>query len=717
MKDLKGYLKPYWGYVVIIVMLLFCQAMVDLNLPNLMSRMVNVGIQHSGIETNAPEAISTQTLEQLLGFASDEDRAAIEAAYPTADRSTMESGEWNKFVRKWPAAAQESVSYLKTDSKQENQAVEEAFSRTSYAMARLKKEQGEAQPTEEQLKNAQIAASAAPETLLTQTSAVFIQEAYRQLDADLGSIQTRYLLRVGAQMLLLTVILVSCAASNRFFGGRLGTGVARDLRRDIFARVTSFTNNEFDRFGTASLITRSTNDVMQIQGLLIMGLRVMCYAPILGIGGIIMALNKNAGMAWIIALAAIIIFGVIAILFSIALPRFKKMQKLVDKLNQVSRENLSGMMVVRAFSTQKFEEERFAKANRSLADNNLGVYRAMATMSPVMTLVLNGVSLLIVWVGGHRIAASTMQVGDMMAFIQYSAQIIRSFLMISMLFVNVTRAVVSGNRIAEVLRTESSVQDPEQPDHLPEKVKGEICFEDVAFRYEGADENVLEHISFTAKPGETTAFIGSTGSGKSTLVNLIPRFYDVAEGRITLDGVDIRKIPQKELRNVIGYVPQKGILFSGDIASNLRIGDENATDAQLHSAVETAQASEFVDRLPDGLATEISQGGTNVSGGQRQRLSIARALVKNAPVYIFDDTFSALDFKTDAKLRAALRQYTKKSAMLVVAQRVSTIMHAEQIVVLDEGRIVGIGTHKELLEHCKTYREIAQSQLSKEELA
>ena len=717
MKDLKGYLKPYWGYVVIIVMLLFCQAMVDLNLPNLMSRMVNVGIQHSGIEETAPDAISTQTLEQLLGFASDEDRATIEAAYPTADRSTMESGEWNKFVRKWPAAAQESVSYLKTDSKQETQAVEEAFSRTSYAMARLKKEQGEAQPTEEQLKNAQIAASAAPETLLTQTSAVFIQEAYRQLDADLGSIQTRYLLRVGAQMLLLTVILVSCAASNRFFGGRLGTGVARDLRRDIFARVTGFTNNEFDRFGTASLITRSTNDVMQIQGLLIMGLRVMCYAPILGIGGIIMALNKNAGMAWIIALAAIIIFGVIAILFSIALPRFKKMQKLVDKLNQVSRENLSGMMVVRAFSTQKFEEERFAKANRSLADNNLGVYRAMATMSPVMTLVLNGVSLLIVWVGGHRIAASTMQVGDMMAFIQYSAQIIRSFLMISMLFVNVTRAVVSGNRIAEVLRTESSVQDPEQPDHLPEKVKGEICFEDVAFRYEGAEENVLEHISFTAKPGETTAFIGSTGSGKSTLVNLIPRFYDVAEGRITLDGVDIRKIPQKELRSVIGYVPQKGILFSGDIASNLRIGDENATDAQLHSAVETAQASEFVDRLPDGLATEISQGGTNVSGGQRQRLSIARALVKNAPVYIFDDTFSALDFKTDAKLRAALRQYTKKSAMLVVAQRVSTIMHAEQIVVLDEGRIVGIGTHKELLEHCKTYREIAQSQLSKEELA
>ena len=561
------------------------------------------------------------------------------------------------------------------------------------------------------------AAAATPESMLSQTAAVFTKGFYMQLGADTDAMQTSYIFRTGGKMLLMALLLAVCAISVGFCGSRMGAGIARDLRRDIFAKVTSFTNNEYDKFGTASLITRSTNDVTQVQGLVTMGLRIMCYAPIIGIGGTIMALSKSVSMAWVIALAVVLILGLICTISAIAMPRFKIMQQLVDKLNLVSRENLSGMMVIRAFATQDFEEKRFDKANKDLADNNLFVFRAMATMMPVMMLVMNGVSLLIVWVGGHQIADSAMQVGDMMAFIQYTMQIIMSFLMISMMFVMVPRASVSAGRIADVLASESSVQDAPQPRHLPEKVKGLVQFNDVSFHYEGADENVLEHVTFTARPGETTAFIGSTGSGKSTLINLIPRFYDVSAGSVTVDGVDVRDIPQHELRDAIGYVPQKGVLFSGDISSNLRYGGEDADADVLRRAAEVAQATEFIDELPDGFETAISQGGTNVSGGQRQRLSIARALVKKAPVYIFDDTFSALDFKTDAKLRKALKGYTEGATVLIVAQRVSTIMHAEQIVVLDEGRVMGIGTHRELLASCKTYREIAESQLSKEELA
>ncbi len=561
------------------------------------------------------------------------------------------------------------------------------------------------------------AAAATPESMLSQTAAVFTKGFYMQLGADTDAMQTSYIFRTGGKMLLMALLLAVCAISVGFCGSRMGAGIARDLRRDIFAKVTSFTNNEYDKFGTASLITRSTNDVTQVQGLVTMGLRIMCYAPIIGIGGTIMALSKSVSMAWVIALAVVLILGLICTISAIAMPRFKIMQQLVDKLNLVSRENLSGMMVIRAFATQDFEEKRFDKANKDLADNNLFVFRAMATMMPVMMLVMNGVSLLIVWVGGHQIADSAMQVGDMMAFIQYTMQIIMSFLMISMMFVMVPRASVSAGRIADVLASESSVQDAPQPRHLPEKVKGLVQFNDVSFHYEGADENVLEHVTFTARPGETTAFIGSTGSGKSTLINLIPRFYDVSAGSVTVDGVDVRDIPQHELRDAIGYVPQKGVLFSGDISSDLRYGGEDADADVLRRAAEVAQATEFIDELPDGFETAISQGGTNVSGGQRQRLSIARALVKKAPVYIFDDTFSALDFKTDAKLRKALKGYTEGATVLIVAQRVSTIMHAEQIVVLDEGRVMGIGTHRELLASCKTYREIAESQLSKEELA
>ena len=498
---------------------------------------------------------------------------------------------------------------------------------------------------------------------------------------------------------------------------RLGAGVGRDLRRGVFRKVIYFNNNEMDQFSGASLITRSTNDITQVQNFLSIGLRMMCFAPIMGIGGLIMGLSKCLNLAWVLALALIVMLGLILTLFAVAMPRFKKMQTLIDRLNLVSREELSGLMVVRAFSNQPFMQNRFEKANKDLTGNTLFVNRAMVTMMPFMMLVMNGLSLLIVWFGGKQIAASNLQVGDMMAFIQYAMQVIMSFLFISMMFIMVPRASVSAERINEVLTCESTVADPAQPTEMNHPVKGVVEFKDVSFRYEGADANVLEHVSFTARPGETVAFIGATGSGKSTLVNLIPRFYDATEGSITVDGVDVRQLRQKDLRDAIGYVPQKGLLFSGTVATNLRYGRADASDELLKESADIAQATEFIQTLENGMDTAISQGGTNVSGGQRQRLSIARALVKQAPIYIFDDTFSALDFKTDAKLRAALKGYTEKSTVFIVAQRVSTIMHADQILVLDEGRVVGKGTHEELLKNCETYREIAESQLSKEELA
>ena len=524
--------------------------------------------------------------------------------------------------------------------------------------------------------------------------------------------------RRGLQMLLISLGSVVCAVLVGLLAARIGSGVGRDLRSQVFNKVTSFSTPEFDRFSVSSLITRSTNDITQVQMLITMGLRIVCYAPIIGIGGTVMALRKSTSMAWVLALAVVLILGVILVMLGVALPRFKKMQSLIDRLNLVSRENLSGIMVIRAFATQKFEEDRFDKANRDLTANNLFVYRVMGMLMPTMMLVMNGISVLIIWVGGHQIAESAMQVGDMMAFIQYSMQIIMSFLMISMMFVMIPRAAVSADRIAELLDSESAVQDPEKPVYFPGgRARGVVQFHNVSFAYGGADENVLQNISFTACPGQTTAFIGSTGSGKSTLVNLIPRFYDVTEGSITIDGIDLRRLSQHQLRENIGYVPQKGILLSGDIRSNLAYGVEEAGDDELSAAADIAQATEFISRLPNGMDTSIAQGGTNVSGGQRQRLSIARALVKKAPIYIFDDSFSALDFKTDAKLRAALKETTSDATVLIVAQRVSTIMHAEQIVVLDEGRIVGIGTHRQLLDSCPQYREIAESQLSKEELA
>lgn len=738
MKLLKTYLKPFAALVLACILLLFGQAMCDLTLPNLMSDIVNTGIQLGGVNEAAPAVLNRQAVDLLTLFMNDAEAGTFKNAYTPVEHGSDEETKLAKIYENI-----KDIDSVALSEDADVQAVGDAYGKAAYAFMTFLKDYGaqtgQAVDTEsgvqdmdmrqlyavipmlqqmpkETFSEAIDSAENAQSMIGSQVGATFTKLFYKELGVDLDAKQMHYIVMKGLEMLGIALLGVLAAVLVGFFASRISSGVAKQMRSDVFRKVESFSNTEFDKFSTASLITRTTNDVTQVQMLISMGLRLMCYAPIMGVGGIIFALQKSVSLSWIIALAVIVLLGLVVVLLNVAMPKFKSLQRLTDRLNLVSRENLSGMLVVRAFTNEKFEEARFDKANEDLTRTNRFTQRVMSITMPIMMLIMNLVTLLIMWVGGHAIAESTMQVGDMMAYIQYTMQIIMSFLMIAMIFIMVPRAMVSADRVQEVLTTELSIKEPENPVTLGNE-SGELRFDDVSFRYGNAEEDILSHISFTAKPGQTTAFIGATGAGKSTLINLIPRFYDVTDGAVYLNGKDIRTLSQKELRDNIGYVPQKAVLFSGTIDSNIKYGKEDADVNEVLAALDCAQATEFVSELPNGVESSIAQGGSNVSGGQKQRLAIARALVKKAPVYIFDDSFSALDFKTDAKLRRALTKYTENAVVLIVAQRVSTIMNAEQIIVLDEGKIVGKGTHKELLKTCPEYREIAESQLSKEELA
>ena len=761
MKNLFKYAASYWKAMIAIVLILVVQAYCDLSLPAYTSDIVNVGIQQGGIEDEVPRQIATEEMEKLLLFVSEDDQQTVMDAY-TEDNTSYKK---EAYVLKDSVAEEENTmenlkdilqipmmmtSGIESGSDTTKQMEDKLKEQMSQGMAQSMPQgadrtmpegmpQGESQtesqavslddmsmfdllkmlPAEQRatmVEKIEEQMSEMPDTILDQASVSFCRSAYKDLGMDMDQTQIHYLLKTGGQMAALALLGMVASIMVAFLASRVGASAGRDLRSGVFHKVVGFSNNEFNHFSTASLITRSTNDIQQIQMLIVMLLRMVLYAPILAIGGVLQVMKTNVSMSWIIGLAVIIIAFVVLLLFLVVMPKFKVLQNLVDKLNLVTREILTGLPVIRAFSTEKHEEERFDDANRTLTKTNLFVNRAMTFMMPVMMFVMNGVSVLIVWTGAHGISDGQMQVGDMMAFIQYTMQIIMGFLMLCMISIMLPRAAVAADRVEEVLKSETMIHDPKQEKHFPEDGKGVLTFDHVSFRYPGADEDVLEDITFTAKPGETTAIIGSTGSGKSTLVNLIPRFYDVTSGDIMLDGVDIREVKQQELREKLGYVPQKGVLFSGDIASNIMFGNSHGSDDEMIEAAEIAQATEFIDTKPEKYKSPISQGGSNVSGGQKQRLSIARAIAKHPQVFIFDDSFSALDYKTDVTLRRALAEKTSGSTVLIVAQRISTILHAEQIIVLDEGKVAGKGTHAELLKNCPVYREIAESQLSRKEL-
>ena len=720
MIKLMKYLKRSAGYVILIVVLLFLQAYCDLSLPDYTSRIVNVGIQQKGIEDGVPEKIRVSTMDSLRLFMDEEAVADTEAAYmedgdlyvldPHVDKETREKlnedfGKPMLILAGLTEGGEETEGMLSAMGLPEGtdplqaimQMPEEARDQMTSAM-------------EEQI-------GEMPESIVTQAAVSFVGAEYEAIGEDVDAIQMDYIISAGIRMILMALLIMAASVSVVFLSSRVAAALGHDIRADVYRKVIGFSSNEYHKFSTASLITRSTNDVQQVQLMMAMMFRIVLYAPILGLGGVLRVLQTNSSMTWILGVGVVLILVLIGMLFAIAMPKFTKLQTLIDRLNLVTREILTGILVIRAFSREKHEEERFEDANATLTKTNLFVNRCMTFMMPCMMLIMNGISVLIIYNGSYAVDGGNMQVGDMMAFIQYAMQIIMAFLMITAMSIMLPRANVAALRIVEVLETENSLEEPENPVTPASDVKGTVEFDHVSFAYPDAGENVLTDISFKAEKGKTLAVIGSTGSGKSTLINLIPRFYDVTEGCVKVDGVDVRRMSQKDLRDRLGYVPQKGVLFSGTIDSNIRYGKTDISDSEVEKAAKIAQAAEFIEEKPKGYQAPVAQGGTNVSGGQKQRLSIARAIAKKPEILIFDDSFSALDFKTDRTLREALKENTKDTTTIIVAQRISTILNADQILVLDDGRMAGLGTHRDLMKNCEVYRQIAMSQLSEEELA
>jgi ATP-binding cassette subfamily B protein len=679
-------------------------------------------------------------MNRLQVFMSVADKSEVGQDYILLDRQTLSASDYAKYVKSYPILATQPVYMLGTVSKSEMTELNGIFSKAiaitytieqqglaSYLPAGVTVPAGTdpfvfigqlpASQLDPIVQSADTQVTALPQDLVTQSDTAYLASQYKVIGISLSKLQSAYMWRIGGLMLLLALVSAVCSVTVGYYAARVAAGFARDIRLKLFRKVTNFSNIEFDKFSTASLITRSTNDIQQIQLVLVFLLRIVFYAPLLGIGGIILAVREDASMSWIVAAAVLALLAMIGVAFAVAVPRFKAVQKLVDRLNLVTREILTGLMVIRAFNTQRYEEKKFDKANLDVTKINLFINRVLVFMMPAMMLLMSGVSLLIVWVGAHQIDAGHLQIGSMIAFMQYAMQIIMAFLMVSLVFIMLPRATVSAERIADVIETPPVINDPEKAKEYRQGIRGQVEFKDVCFRYPGAEDYVLKDISFTSRLGQTTAFVGSTGSGKSTLINLIPRFYDVSEGAILVDGVDVREVTQHDLRDKIGYVPQRSLLFSGTIASNIKYGNEDASQSDMEKAAEVAQGLDFIQASEKGFDTPTSEGATNFSGGQKQRLSIARALAKKPEIYILDDTFSAIDFKTDAALRRALKKETVDSTVLIVAQRISTIMQADQIVVLDGGTIAGIGTHRELMQTCQVYRELALSQLSEKELS
>ncbi|ENZ36183.1 hypothetical protein HMPREF1084_00767 [Clostridium butyricum 60E.3] len=742
------YLKRFTGIILLIIVLLIIQALTDLALPQYTSDIVDIGIQQNGIKEIAPKVIRESELNKLILFMDDEDKNYVDDNYTLIVKENLPEIDYEKYLKVYPELKNTPLYKENLINDRESQErLDEIFTKPITIVENIENNREMSEGLEkvivENMPEGMVGDNMnvfqllgilpkdvrdnivekingnfnnMPQTLLSQAGISYVKNEYKAVGIDTDKEQINYIFNSGIKMIGLALIGGISIVLVSFFASRVAASLAKILRKDVFEKVLSFSNVEFDKFSTASLITRTTNDIIQIQTFVVMMLRMIFYAPILGCGGIIKVLGTNKSMTWIIAVAVGTILIVISILFGLAMPRFKRIQTLIDKVNQIAREILTGLPVIRAFTTEKHEENRFDDANKDLTKTNLFVSRIMTCMMPSMMLIMNAISVLIVWIGARQINDGNMQVGDLMAFIQYTMQIVMSFLMISMVSMILPRALVSAKRIEEVLKTELSIIDPSSSQNINVSKKGYVEYQNVYFKYPDGEE-VLSDISFTAKPGKVTAIIGSTGSGKSTLVNLLPRFFDVTSGKILIDGVDVRNLTQHELREKIGFVPQKGVLFSGTIKSNIKYGKKNAKDSEMKRAAKIAQASQFIESKDEAYDTEISQGGTNVSGGQKQRISIARAVIKNPEILVFDDSFSALDYKTDVALRRALREETKNTTKILVAQRISTVLDAYEILVLDKGKIVGRGTHKDLMENCDTYRQIAFSQLSKEELA